>query len=58
MDSTGVIKDANNSALDLIEIERDTLGQINIEDLVHPDEKATVGVIRKKVKKRRSIIKF
>ncbi|MFT7100368.1 MAG: PAS domain S-box-containing protein [Bacteroidia bacterium] len=58
MDSTGVIKDANNSALDLFEIERDTLGQINIEDLVHPDEKATVGVIRKKVKKDGTFLNF
>ncbi|MFT5347725.1 MAG: two-component system sensor kinase FixL [Bacteroidia bacterium] len=58
MDSTGVIKDANNSALDLFEIDRGTLGQINIEDLVHPDEKATVGVIRKKVKKDGALLNF
>ncbi|MFT4598299.1 MAG: PAS domain S-box-containing protein, partial [Arenicella sp.] len=58
MDSTGVIKDANNSALDLYEIDKDNLGQINIEDLVHPDEKATVGVIRKKVKKDGSLLNF
>ena len=58
MDSTGVIKDANNSALDLFEIDKDTLGKINIEDIVHPDEKATVGLIIKKVMNDGALLNF
>jgi|GEM_PF-1324161 PAS domain S-box-containing protein len=58
LDSNGVIKEANNSALDLFEIDIDNLGQISIGDLVHPDEKATVSKIRKKVIKEGALLNF
>jgi PAS domain S-box-containing protein len=52
------IEDANNSALGLFEIDKQNLGQINIEDLVHPDEKATVSKNRKKVIKEGALLNF
>lgn len=58
MDSAGKIKDANNSALDLFEVDRANLGQINIEDLVHPDEKAAARENRKKVIKDGALLNF
>lgn len=58
LDDKGKILDANNSALQLFELNKDMLGQIYLEELVHPDERDTVAPNRLEVSKKGHLSTF
>lgn len=52
LDKKGRILDANNSALNLFEIKKEDLGQLNLDELVHPEEKGILVPNRETVKQK------
>lgn len=52
LDEKGRILDANNSALNLFEIKKEDLGQLNLDELVHPEEKGILVPNRETVKQK------
>lgn len=51
LNDKGLIIDANTSGLNLFELEKEAIGKTNLEELVHPDERASIITNRDVVKK-------
>jgi two-component system sensor kinase FixL len=58
LDANGTILSANKSCRTLFEIEESEMGNINLEQLVHPDEKKKVQINRLKVMKHGRLSRF
>ena len=58
LDANGTILSANKSGMSLFEITTDDIGKINLEELVHPDEKAKVYINRESVMKHGTLSMF